>query len=215
MKCLDPRVLSHMDSWRLAWSGDLRGHLGNRDMAWGQLPSSPLHRVVGKHHAWLLSQRYSWGSRMQAGTWAGGTPLSIWSGEAADCMWDLSMPPGKWTVSAGAMQGPPWPFTGLPGCLELKCYQGRRLQPPYRRSGATIASHGHLGTRSEQWEGKVVSVAAHQTDRQAEAGEARQEGDVIAGLRWPTSGHQGDEETQKLWGLLVRGQPAKGAHRKE
>lgn len=23
MKCLDPWVLSHMDSWRLAWSGDL------------------------------------------------------------------------------------------------------------------------------------------------------------------------------------------------
>lgn len=79
----------------------------------------------------------------------------------------------------------------------------------------TIASQGHLGTRSEQWEGKAVSVVARQTDRKAEAGEARQEGDVVAGLRRPTSGHQGDEETQKLWSLLVRAQPAKGAHSKE
>lgn len=43
-----------------------------------------------------------------------------------------------------------------------------------------------------------------QTDRKAEAGEAGQEEDVIAGLRWPASGRQGDQETQKLWGLLVR-----------
>lgn len=47
----------------------------------------------------------------------------------------------------------------------------------------TIASQGHLGTRLEQWEGKVVSVAARQTDRKAEAGEAKQEEDVIAGLK--------------------------------
>lgn len=71
----------------------------------------------------------------------------------------------------------------LPGCLELKCYQGRWLQPPYSRSGVIITAQGYLGTRSEQWEGKVVSVAAHQTDRKAEAREARQGEDVIAGLR--------------------------------
>lgn len=92
-------------------------------------------------------------------------------------------PPGKWTLSAGAMQGPPRSFTCLPGCLELKCYQGRRLQPPHSRSGVTITAQGHLGTRSEHWEGQVVSVAAHQAARKAGAREARQEEDVTAGMR--------------------------------
>lgn len=93
-------------------------------------------------------------------------------------------PPGKWTLSAGAMQGPPRPFTCLPGCLELKCYQGQaaastqQIWCDHRRPGPPGDKVRALGR-----EGKVACVAARQAARKAGAREARQEEDVTAGMR--------------------------------
>jgi len=63
---------------------------------------------------------------------------------------------------------------------------------------------GHLGTRSERREGKVISVAALWVDRKEQAGGTEREEDAVPEMRQPAPGCQVNEELQKLWGLLVR-----------
>lgn len=67
--------------------------------------------------------------------------------------------------------------------LRVKVLPGKVAAASIPRIWCDHRLQGHLGTRPEQWEGEVVSVAARQTDRKTQAGEARQEEDVTAGLR--------------------------------